>query len=121
MRWQVQLLQAVGLRRDARLRALPAPARGQLQAQRVRGEAGPGRQPAHGRGDVQVGHMTCDLSSTLSVYYLYINTQCRIVGYHIPTDVATKPEVELQQLCSVLGVESVDRLRNMTFCEVNNK
>ena len=57
----------------------------------------------------------------MSVYYLYINTQCRIVGYHIPTDVATKPEVELQQLCSVLGVESVDRLRNMTFCEVNNK
>ena len=65
--------------------------------------------------------MTCDLSSTLSVYYLYIYTQCRIVGCHIPTDVATKPEVELQQLCSVLGVESVDRLRNMTFCEVNNK
>ena len=63
--------------------------------------------------------MTCDLSSTLSV--LSINTQCRIVGYHIPTDVATKPEVELQQLCSVLGVDSVSRLLNMTFCEVNNK
>ena len=82
MRWQVQLLQAVGLRRDARLRALPAPARGQLQAQRVRGEAGPGRQPAHGRGDVQVGHMTCDLSSTLSVYYLYSMQNSRLPHTH---------------------------------------
>ena len=41
----------------------------------------------------------------------------RIVGYHLPPDILTLPDHQLEQLSSLLGVSSVDKLRNMTFCD----
>ena len=42
----------------------------------------------------------------------------RIVGYHLPADIAARPAKDLETLCSLLKVFSVEGLQKMTFCEV---
>ena len=46
---------------------------------------------------------------------------CRIIGYHLPSNVTSKSEKELNVLSSLLGVKSVQNLLNMTFCEVRKE
>ena len=43
----------------------------------------------------------------------------RIVGYHLPADIAARPVKDLETLCSLLKVFSVEGLQKMTFCEVS--
>ena len=45
----------------------------------------------------------------------------RIVGYHLPADIAARPVKDLETLCSLLKVFSVEGLQKMTFCEVSSK
>ena len=43
----------------------------------------------------------------------------RIVGYHLPADIAARPVKDLETLCSLLKVYSVEGLQKMTFCEAS--
>jgi len=41
----------------------------------------------------------------------------RIVGYHLPPNIAERSEKDLKLLCSMLDIFTVERLLNITFCE----
>ena len=44
----------------------------------------------------------------------------RIIGYHLPVDIALRPVKDLETLCSLLKMFSVEGLKKMTFCEVSS-
>ena len=49
------------------------------------------------------------------------NYHTRIVGYHLPVDIATRSVKDLDILCSLLKVYCVEGLMRMTFCEVSTE
>ena len=44
----------------------------------------------------------------------------RLIGYHLPVDIASRPVKDLETLCSLLKMFSVEGLKKMTFCEVRS-